>query len=536
MIHHANVLANLRFLHHALKQPAGSATVVWLPHFHDMGLLNLLYALYVGSHCIVQSPAQFAGDPLSWLQAISRYSASYSGGPNFAYQLCADRLPATRQADLDLSSWRFAYCGAEPVRRSTLEQFASAFATYGFSRNRFYPCFGLAESTLAVTLDRPAGEPRFLSVSTRGLQAGRIEATDSRLEMDITDLVSCGSSSPGHHFVIVDPETCAERGEREIGEIWATGPSVSAGYWQRPEATAAVFGKYLATGQGPYVRTGDLGFVYEGQLYITGRLKDLIILRGRNHYPQDIEATVQRSHPALRKDGGAAFSLTVEAEECLGVVQEIKREMRHDLPVEEIIAAVQNELALCHEVSAHVIVLVPPGGVPKTSSGKLQRRLCRELYRNGALKVLALWSASRAPSTTRPFSNQMVWTDDPGQNRTIIRDWLLCWFRQRKGLDVIAEKRTLNELGVDSVTVAELHRDLESWIGRRLPITAFWEHATLDLLVARIAQPAGDRSLFAGEARHLDGAQQLLEAVERLTGEEVSWQLQSWDRDAEDRP
>ena len=226
----------------------------------------------------------------------------------------------------------------------------------------------------------------------------------------------------------------------------------------------------------------------------------------------------------------------MEAEECLGVVQEIKREMRHDLPVEEIIAAVQNELALCHEVSAHVIVLVPPGGVPKTSSGKLQRRLCRELYRNGALKVLASWSASHAPSTTRPFSNQMVWTDDPGQNRTIIRDWLLCWFRQHKGLDVIAEKRTLNELGVDSVTVAELHRDLESWIGRRLPITAFWERATLDLLVARIAQPAGDRSLFAGEARHLDGAQQLLEAVERLTGEEVSWQLQSWDRDAEDRP
>jgi acyl-CoA synthetase (AMP-forming)/AMP-acid ligase II len=236
----------------------------------------------------------FAGDPLSWLQAISRYSASYSGGPNFAYQLCADRLPATRQADLDLSSWRFAYCGAEPVRRSTLEQFASAFATYGFSPNRFYPCFGLAESTLAVTLDRPAGEPRFLSVSTRGLQAGRIEAADSRLEMDIIDLVSCGLSSPGHHFVIVDPETCVERGEGEIGEIWASGPSVSAGYWQHPEATAAVFGKYLATGQGPFLRTGDLGFVDEGQLYITGRLKDLIILRGRNHYPQDIEATTTK--------------------------------------------------------------------------------------------------------------------------------------------------------------------------------------------------------------------------------------------------
>ena len=239
-------------------------------------------------------------------------------------------------------------------------------------------------------------------MSTRGLQAGRIEATDGRLEMDSTDLVSCGSSSPGHHFVIVDPETCAERGEREIGEIWATGPSVSAGYWQRPEATAAVFGKYLATGQGPYVGPVIWASRTRASFTSPAGLKILLSSAVEIIIPQDIEATVRAATRLLRKDRGAAFSLTVEAEECLGVVQEIS-EMRHDLLVEEIIAAVQNELALCHEV-AHVIVLVPPGGVPKTSSGKLQRRSCRELYRNGELKVLASWSASHATPTTRPYS------------------------------------------------------------------------------------------------------------------------------------
>ncbi len=390
MVSHGNLLHNEEMIRRAFGQSAESVIVGWLPLHHDMGLIgNVLQPLYLGAHAILMPPTAFLKRPLSWLEAIDRYRATTSGGPNFAYELCLKKIDAEQRAGLDLSSWEVAFNGAEPVRADTLERFAKTFAPQGFRRSAFYPCYGLAEATLLVVGGAKATPPIVLGVDRAALE--RREVTPSLTDgPESASLVGCGYPWLEQRVEIVDPEQLQRAGPGRIGEIWVAGPSVAQGYWGRPEETARDFGARLAddgpgSDGGPFLRTGDLGFLHEGELFVTGRLKDLIILRGRNLYPQDLELTAERSHPELRPGCSAAFSLDMDGEERLIVVCEL--DPKSTAAGAAIGAAIFLSLAQDHEVRPHEIVLLEAGSIPKTSSGKIQRSATRLRYSAGELPV-----------------------------------------------------------------------------------------------------------------------------------------------------
>ncbi|HEX8456607.1 MAG TPA: amino acid adenylation domain-containing protein, partial [Pyrinomonadaceae bacterium] len=398
MVSHSNLLSNERIIKHAFEHTESAVVVGWLPLYHDMGLIgNVLNPLYIGAPAILMSPVAFLQKPARWLQAISDYKATTSGGPNFAYDLCVRKITPEQRATLDLSSWQIAFNGAEPIRRHTLEQFAETFAPHGFKRRAFMPVYGLAEGTLFVSGAAKNEEFVAGAFEAEALQANRV------VEMGADDhapgarhLVSSGCAGSEHEVVIVDPESMSRCDEGRVGEIWVRGASIAGGYWRREEETERTFRAVLAdTGAGPFLRTGDLGFLHGGELYVTGRLKDLIIIRGRNLYPQDIELTVERSSPALKLGAGAAFAIDVEGEERLVIVQEIEREHRHLDPV-DIFKAIREQVGEQHEVEIHAIALIKPGSIPKTSSGKIQRHACRQQFLTGTLEVI------HATETARP--------------------------------------------------------------------------------------------------------------------------------------
>ena len=316
MVTHGNLLHNLATIDHVEENDAGSVSVSWLPVIHDMGLIEgVLEPAYAGYPAYLMSPATFLQRPVHWLRAITKYRATNSGGPNFAYDLCTRKINADQRATLDLSSWRVAYNGAEPIRSETLNGFFSTFRECGFRWQSFYPVYGLAESTLVVTSGRRTYQPIFLEVDASALGCGHIEeASPDALSRRIS-LVSSGPPTFGTCLLIVNPDTCRRCAPREIGEIWLSSPSVTKGYWRRDEETSQTFGGMLADdGSGPYLRTGDLGVLIDGELFVAGRLKDLLIVRGLKHYPQDLELTVERQHPAIRPGCAAVFALAVHDE------------------------------------------------------------------------------------------------------------------------------------------------------------------------------------------------------------------------------
>ncbi len=378
MIGHDNLLHNQRMIQEAFGHTDEATVLGWLPLYHDMGLIgNVLQPLYLGRPCVLLSPVHFMQRPFRWLSAISRYRATTSGAPNFAYDLCVRQVSEGERASLDLSSWSVAFNGAEPIHPGTLDRFIDTFGPCGFRREAFYPCYGLAEATLFVSGGARGRAPVQRSVDKEALAQARL--VDSVDERAARRLVGCGVSGLGQEVRIVDPEACTDRPEGAVGEIWVKGPSVARGYWNRRDATVHTFGAAVAeSGDGPFLRTGDLGVMKDGELFVVGRLKDLIIIRGRNHYPHDIEATVQGVHPALRAGGGAAFSVEVEDDERLVVVQELGG--RAGLDVDAVIADIRRAVTEHHEVQVHAVVLIKQGTLPKTSSGKVQRRLCREKF------------------------------------------------------------------------------------------------------------------------------------------------------------
>jgi acyl-CoA synthetase (AMP-forming)/AMP-acid ligase II len=363
--------------------------VIWLPPYHDMGLVGgILQPLYVGFPVVLLSPLHFLQRPLRWLAAMSRYRATITAGPDFAYELCVRRTTPEQRMALDLSCVESAVVGAEPVNPATLERFVEAFAPYGFRREALRPSYGLAESTLMVTASaRPSTTAMQPLPDTPGVKVVDtplgVGARSSRV------MVSCGRPSLGQRVVVVDPDSGRPCRSDTIGEVWVAGPSVAAGYWNRPEETEAVFGAYLSdTAEGPFLRTGDLGFVHEGELFISGRLKDLIIIRGRKHHPTDIERTVARSHPGLRPGGGAAFAVSVDGQEQLVVVHETERHhppRDHDAMIGAIRSAVIEE----HDVLVTSVRLVRPGSLPRTANGKAQRSVCRESFLAGVFDLAA---------------------------------------------------------------------------------------------------------------------------------------------------
>ena len=390
VLNHANLVHNSALIAHAFEHTRTSLGVFWLPSYHDMGLIGgILQPIYVGRTNVLMSPMTFLQKPFRWLSAITRFHATSAGGPNFAYEHCIQKVTPEQQKQLDLSSWKLAFNGAEPVRAETLRRFAEKFAPCGFRAESFYPCFGLAEATLIVSGGYVAKPPIIRSFDAAALAQGKVLEVASG-GPTARDLVGCGQTLPDQTIVIANPETRTTCAADEIGEIWVSGPSMAQGYWKRPDVTEAMFHAHLQdTGDGPFLRTGDLGFMRDGELYVTGRLKDLIILRGVNYYPQDIELTVQRCHPRLRADNGAAFAVEKDGREQLVVVSEVERHKQGQFG--EVFQAIRRAVAGGHDLNVDAIVLIRAGTVPKTSSGKIQRHACRQSYLDGTLDVVGQW-------------------------------------------------------------------------------------------------------------------------------------------------
>lgn len=389
MVSHSNLLYNLAMIHRhwRVEETEHPVGVYWLPIFHDMGLImGILAPLYSGYPLYFMSPADFLQRPLRWLQAISDYRGTFSCAPNFAYELCVRRITAEDVAQLDLSCWKGAGNASEAVRSSTFERFQQTFAACGFAQTVFRPGYGLAEATLLVTAGYQNEPMRIQTISKARLEEGYIEIA-SPASGEVQQIVGCGRPIEEQEVLIVDPETQQPCPDTRVGEIWVAGPGVAQGYWHRPEETARAFQASLATGEGPFLRTGDLGVFQDGDLFITGRLKDLIILDGRNLYPQDIELTAEQAHPAIRAGHCVAFSVEREGEERLIILAEVDRHYSSVVEaVREITASVRQAIAERHEVQAHQVVLLRPGNVLKTSSGKLQRRACRTAFIQGSLQ------------------------------------------------------------------------------------------------------------------------------------------------------
>jgi acyl-CoA synthetase (AMP-forming)/AMP-acid ligase II len=392
MLTHRNLLHNEAAIYDRFGHATDSVVVSWLPTYHDMGLIGgMLQPLYGGFPCILMAPASFIQRPLRWLQAISRYRATTSGGPNFAYDHCVRNITPEQKAELDLSRWALAFNGAEPVRRETMDRFAAAFAPCGFRREAFYPCYGLAEASLIVSGGRKGIVPPTQYLEKGALEQNRIVPASE----EAVSFIGCGETLDAQQIVIAHPESGRRRAADEVGEIWVKGPSIAKGYWNRPRETEETFRAFLPdTGEGPFLRTGDLGFLREGVLFVTGRLKDLIVIQGRNHYPQDIELTVERSAALLRAGCGAAFSIEVDGEERLVVVQEVDFRQKPD---EKVLGAIRLAVAREHELELYAVVLIRPGTLPKTSSGKIQRRLCRTRFLANELENLTEWHAGAIP-------------------------------------------------------------------------------------------------------------------------------------------
>jgi phthiocerol/phenolphthiocerol synthesis type-I polyketide synthase C len=395
MVTHGNLLHAERMIAAAFEHSEESTLVGWLPLYHDMGLVgNVLQPLFIGAHSVLMPPEAFLQHPQRWLQAISRYGATTSGGPNFAYELCARRISPEQLDGVDLSCWSIAFNGAEPVRPRTIAAFSNAFACRGFSERAFYPCYGLAEVTLFASGGTKAARPRLIPIDADALASGTENvAHDTRGQTDPTPddavHVACGHGWLDRRIVIADPISGAEQPDGTVGEIWLSGADVTRGYWGRPEETQRTFAASLPNGDGPFLRTGDLGFVVGRELVVTGRSKDVIVVAGRNVYPQEIEATVEDSHPLIRRGCVAAFAYEADGAERVGLVTELRTA---DVPTEHIDSvapAIRREVATRHGVALHAVSLIVRGSIAKTSSGKVRRSECRRRMLAGELALLS---------------------------------------------------------------------------------------------------------------------------------------------------
>jgi len=486
MLTHGNLLHNSSLLAHAFRYDQNSHCVSWLPAYHDMGLIGgILQPLYGGFPCTLMSPAAFLQRPLRWLQAISKYGATISGGPNFAYDLCVSRITDRQKETLDLSKWTTAFCGAEPIRAETLDRFCSAFEVCGFNREAFSPCYGLAEATLIVSGGRSSSSPVIKTLPSDSDEQGRMLEADSPRRM--RRIVGCGECLPDQKILIVDPRSSTQCESDHIGEIWVAGPSVAKGYFNRPVDTEETFRARLAEpSEGVFLRTGDLGMMSDGELFVTGRLKDLIIIRGLNHYPQDLEYTVELSHPALRSNSSAAFSIEVGSEEGLVVVCELEYRVNPDF--DQVIGEICNALASQHDLNLYAVALIKAGTIPRTSSGKIQRRATRSRFLEGSLEVVheRRSAASSLQTSVEPPPPSSV------RSAEVIQEWLRFKLAVRAGIDPIEidVNESISRYGLSSLTALELQHGFETEFGVEMDAELFLQgHSLAELATRAVARP-----------------------------------------------
>jgi FkbH-like protein len=471
MVTHGNILHNERMIQQACLQHEHSTLVGWLPLYHDMGLIgNILQPLYVGSTAVLMAPAAFLQQPIRWLRAISEFAAYSSGGPNFAYELCLSRISKEQCAGLDLSSWRLAFSGAERIRPATIERFSETFAPYGFRRKAFFACYGLAEATLIVS-----GRFDLQSVSHCGETASK-----SNIGQPPPQLVSCGEPVADTSVAIVDPTTLAPSAPGDMGEIWVQSPSVAVGYWGNSELTERVFRACLPGKAGTFLRTGDLGFLADGELVVTGRLKDLIIIRGQNYHPEDLEYSAAESHPLLRSNPAAAFSVEIDNAEELVIVQGISRFVRDDLP--QIAGAIRDSISAQHGVRLHTVLLVDPAGIPRTSSGKVQRHLCRAQFLNGAFRALAQHTLDDAAAA----GIEMHATTERDNKALLIEKAVADEVAGVLGLASLDLRVPLTTLGIDSLTAIELEQRILQRLGVNVSAASVLSGVTPDDIICKV--------------------------------------------------
>ncbi len=512
VISHSNLLANLARIEHTIDRE-GVIAVSWLPAYHDMGLIGGVFQpVYSGRHTILMSPLSFIQRPVRWLRAISNYRAWTTAAPNFAYDLCVRKISRQDRKTLDLSSLSLALNGAERVREETMDRFAEAFAECGFRREAFYPCYGLAEATLMVAGGEIAAPPVVRSYSAAALE--RDVVAPAAPGERVSRLVGCGKSVYGQTIVIADPVACTRLPERRVGEIWVSGPSVGLGYWNRPEETERSFHARLATGERPFLRTGDLGFFDDGELFVTGRVKEMIVICGRNLYPQDIELTVAHCHEALKLDGGAAFSIDVDGEERLVIVQEVFRPKRIDPAA--LLQTIRNRVAEEHGVPVYAVALIAAGGVPKTSSGKTRRRTCRDYYLAGRLNTVLAWRSGQSDGAAAAPRRATA-----PRNATEKR--LAALWCEVLGLETVGIHDDFFDHGGQSLLATQLLARIRAALGIELPLRSLFESPTIAQLAERIAAAETEREMTPalrrvarGATAELSFSQQRLWVLEQL--------------------
>ncbi|WP_067777339.1 non-ribosomal peptide synthetase [Nostoc sp. NIES-3756] len=538
MLTHGNLLHNAEVTRQYMEHSPSSKFVTWLPVYHDMGLIGgVLQPVYASFPCIMMPPVSFLQRPYRWLQAISRYKGTTSGAPNFAYELCIEKITPEQRSTLDLSSWNVAFNGAEPIRDDTLEKFAATFAECGFRPEAFYPCYGMAEATLMISGGIKSALVNKLSLQKSALE--RNSAMDAVSDADNSiKLVGCGRSVPQQRVVIANPETLMRAQDREVGEIWVSGPSIGKGYWHRQAETEQTFQAFLQdTGEGPFLRTGDLGFLDKGEVYITGRAKDLVIIRGRNLYPQDIEITAERSHPSLRASSNAAFCIEVDKQEQLVLVQELEFRAKPNLA--EVTEAIRQAVAEEHEVQVYGVILIKPGTIPKTSSGKIQRRATKAEFLAGELQIVnsSINEITNYIETENnlQLNRAIILSLTPREAQPLLESYLV--EQVARVLKIIPSQiniqQPVSSLGLDSLRVFELKNRIENHIEVAVSVADFFEGLSIQGLATKIIAEisAGSASLVMAKVdkstdyHPLSFSQQGLWFIHQLTPDTYAYNI-----------
>ncbi|MBW4514614.1 MAG: AMP-binding protein [Timaviella obliquedivisa GSE-PSE-MK23-08B] len=521
MVSHDNLLHNLAAIQERFGYSDESCGVIWLPPYHDMGLIGgVLQPLYGGFPVVLMSPLMFMQSPVRWLRAIASYSATTSGGPSFAYEQCVQKIKPEQISDLDLSQWQVAFNGAEPIQAEILDQFAELLQPCGFRQEAFFPCYGLAEATLMVTgkvkgtpgavkhLQKSALErheaiafnPQGMTgaAQTDGCQADCSQADCSQADCsqaDYCQVVSCGQGLSDQELQIVHPETLQVLPDGQVGEIWVAGTSVAMGYWNREEETSKTFrmtllnSKGLNNGGKSFLRTGDLGFLEGNELFVTGRLKDLLIIRGMNYYPQDIEKIVKNCHPSVSLNSGAAFTVRVEGVEQLVVMQEVNRTALNGLNANEVVGSIRQAISEHYDLQVYDVVLLKPGKIPRTSSGKIQRFVCRTSFMGGTLEGVCYWTNSTSQEEAREVRSQLETTKFEQPTELEIQDWLShnLAIYLKVHPDEIDTSQPFAYYGLDSSVAVSLTGDLANWLHlKKLDPMLFWEYPNIEALAQHL--------------------------------------------------
>ncbi|HEY2840983.1 MAG TPA: AMP-binding protein [Pirellulales bacterium] len=507
MVRHGNLLSNMDQMERTIDIDDAVACT-WLPAYHDMGLIGGIFQCwYSGRHNVLMAPLAFFQHPLRWLRAIERYRATTIAAPDFAYDLCVRKTTPAERATLDLSSLRLILSGAETVRIETINRFVEAFAPCGVRREMFMPCYGMAETTLRVTNGLRGAGPTLRHFDAAQLAQNRAAPVASGQEHALA-LVGCGFGVAEQEIVIVDPQTLEPLFPGQIGEIWVSGPHVAAGYWGRPEQSEQTFQARTSCGQGPFLRTGDLGFLDQGELFISGRLKDLIIVRGKNHHPQDIEHTAEESHEALKPHGNAAFSVELGGRERVIIIQEVARPKKFDL--EEISRGIRAAVLAEHDVVLDGVALVRGGSVPKTTSGKIQRHACRAQFLAGELSPLHAWQAPLGPEQNAVETAEYV-APRTETERLLAETW-----SEVLGLERCGVFDNFFDLGGHSLMATQLVSRLAPRFGVEVPLGELFDRPTIAALAEII-----DSRRAAQQTADADAERELLDRLDNMSDAEA---------------